>query len=80
MKSMTQQISGNAFSITLTPESDEEIKLMENGTDQDTIERYYHDAITESLGRHISPASLTPGEDYPYHATVELFSDAGSVI
>lgn len=79
MKTAVNRISGNAFTIMLTPESTKEKELLEKNQDAPQIEQYIHQAIEGHFGRKIKPASITPNDNYPHSVTVEMMAESGSV-
>jgi len=57
--------------VKLTPETDHEKQLLDDNTDADTIELYYHQAINEKLPGYVL-LSVVRGELWPYAADVNL--------
>jgi hypothetical protein len=79
MNFQVEQISGNSYHVALLPVSPGDHALLEENSKPDLIENHYHQAIRQELGSDIRVASLTPDDDFPYSATIEVFSKSGSV-
>jgi hypothetical protein len=73
MRDSIERIAGNAFTISLIPES-----LEEKQADAVTMSQYYYNVIQKHLGDGIQPASITPQANNPFCATVELMTESGS--
>ena len=78
MNFQVKQISGNSYHVALLPISPGDQALLEQNSKPELIEAHYHHAIKQELGGNIKVASLTPGDNFPYSATVEVFSQSGS--
>lgn len=74
MKDSIERISGNAFTIILTPESADEKQA-----DAGLLSQYYQDVIQKHLGNQVKPASITPQANNPFSAIVELTAESGSI-
>lgn len=79
MNYQIDEISGNSYTITLSPVTSREKQDLEGNTNKEAIEEHYKQAIREKFGEHIRVASLTPNNNYPYSATVEMMTESGSV-
>lgn len=78
MKYELKEISGNSFSISLQPETPQDASLIKSN-EPEIISGFYGHAIKLKLGEHCKVASLTPNDDFPISATVEVFTESGSV-
>jgi hypothetical protein len=79
MKYTVTRISGNAFRIKLKPGTPWEQQLLAENRDRSLIEAHYQTAVICKFGDHARPASLTPADDFPFEAIVEVFTESGSV-
>ena len=79
MRSFITPISGNAFRISLEPETENERLLLDENTDSRAVSAYYRDAIRQEFGETREVASLTPDDNFPYSMTAELVAISGSV-
>jgi hypothetical protein len=73
------QISGNTYHISLLAGTPFEQKLLDENSDRRMIENYYHHAVKSKINRKAHVASLTAGNNYPYDAVIEIFTESGSI-
>lgn len=76
MKFHIENISGNSFVANLEPETPKEKALFRDNNSHKPIARYYENAVKFTLGEALHIASLTPNDNFPYSATIEVFSSA----
>ncbi|MBS1502487.1 MAG: hypothetical protein JST32_10525 [Bacteroidetes bacterium] len=79
MEYNVDRISGNAYHIALVAVTPAEQKLLDENRDHAAIERYYRQAVSSRINPKAHVASLTPADNYPYGAVIEIFTERGSV-
>lgn len=78
MNYSVDQISGNSYRVILIPETSEERELLEKENNTD-VSKHYNYAVKQKFHNDVRITSLTPQNDFPYSAIIELFSKSGSV-
>jgi hypothetical protein len=58
--------------VKLTPENEPEKKLLDENTDTEIIELYYHNAIEKKLPGYVLLEVITGGNLWPYAADVSV--------
>lgn len=73
------KISGNSYHVKLIPETLPEQELLSENDNTMSIENFYKHAVKMNFAENGRIASLTPDDNFPYSATIELFSENGSI-
>ncbi|HVS93926.1 MAG TPA: hypothetical protein VHE59_17935 [Mucilaginibacter sp.] len=79
MEYNVDRISGNAYHIALAAVTPAERDLLDENRDHAAIEQYYQQAVRSKINPKAHVASLTPADNYPYGAVIEIFTESGSV-
>lgn len=66
-------VSNHSYAVSLKPTSPAEALLLFENSDDAAIVNFYRHAIKMHLD-HADVSALTPNADYPYSATVDLYS------
>lgn len=78
MNYQIEPISGNSFLVKLFAVTAAE-KAELSGNNEKLLGEHFREAVRQKFGNGVRLASLTPDPRFPYCATIELFSQSGSV-
>lgn len=77
MKSFLKQLSSGHYDVELVPETLEEQKLLKENKDSETIEIYYHSAVSRELGPDASLLRVVDQSRWPKSAIVAVAFSKG---